>query len=120
MPLFLPGRLWQRTGLICGVRAADARLAFAPVPVFRMEAAKDSVCAGHGLREIAGFPMPPNFRLFLLLAVLAALLARPARGQTVVRVVQDNIPGTGGTLSAAEAGAGLLPLPRYYQIKTLP
>ncbi len=56
-----------------------------------MEAAKDSVCASRWLREIAGFPMPPIFRLFLLLAVLAALLALPARGQTVVRVLQYNI-----------------------------
>ncbi len=35
-------------------------------------------------------------------------------------VVQDNIAGTGGTLSATEAGAVLLPMPRFYQIKTLP
>ena len=35
-------------------------------------------------------------------------------------VVQDNIAGTGGILSAMEAGAALLPLPRFYQIKALP
>ena len=35
-------------------------------------------------------------------------------------VVQDNIAGTGGILFAMEAGAALLPLPRFYQLKTLP
>ena len=35
-------------------------------------------------------------------------------------VVQDNIAGTGGILFAMEAGAALLPLPRFYQIKALP